>query len=85
MPLALELAAATMRSMSPEQLAERLPERFRVLAGSRRATDPRHRTLRDLVQWSYELLTPTEQRLFDRLSVFAGSFNARAGRTGLRR
>ena len=48
-PLALELAAARMRSMSPTQLAERLPERFRVLAGSRRATDPRHRTLRDLV------------------------------------
>jgi predicted ATPase/DNA-binding SARP family transcriptional activator len=73
-PLALELAAARMRSMSPAQLAERLPERFRVLAGSRRATDPRHRTLRDLVEWSYDLLTPVEQLLFDRLSVFAGSF-----------
>ena len=70
-PLALELAAARMRSMSPAQLAERLPERFRVLAGSRRATDPRHRTLRDLVEWSYDLLTPVEQLLFDRLSVFA--------------
>src|SRR4051794_23922550 len=73
-PLALELAAARMRSMSATELAERLPERFRVLAGSRRATDPRHRTLRDLVQWSYDLLTPLEQHLFDRLSVFAGSF-----------
>jgi hypothetical protein len=73
-PLALELAAARMRSMSPAQLAERLPERFRVLAGSRRATDPRHRTLRDLVEWSYDLLTPVEQLLFDRLSVFAGPF-----------
>ena len=73
-PLALELAAARMRSMSAAQLAERLPERFRILAGSRRSTDPRHRTLRDLVQWSYDLLTPVEQRLFDRLSVFAGSF-----------
>jgi predicted ATPase/DNA-binding SARP family transcriptional activator len=73
-PLALELAAARMRSMSAAQLAERLPERFRVLAGSRRATDPRHRTLRDLVEWSYELLTPVEQLLFDRLSVFAGPF-----------
>ena len=73
-PLALELAAARMRSMSPGQLAERLPERFRVLAGSRRATDPRHRTLRDLVEWSYDLLTPVEQLLFDRLSVFAGLF-----------
>jgi predicted ATPase/DNA-binding SARP family transcriptional activator len=74
-PLALELAAARMRSMSPAQLAERLPERFRVLAGSRRATDPRHRTLRDLVEWSYDLLTPVEQLLFDRLSVFAGMFD----------
>jgi predicted ATPase/DNA-binding SARP family transcriptional activator len=73
-PLALELAAARMRSMSAAELAARLPERFRVLAGSRRATDPRHRTLRDLVQWSYDLLTPLEQQLFDRLSVFAGSF-----------
>jgi predicted ATPase/DNA-binding SARP family transcriptional activator len=74
-PLALELAAARMRSMSPAQLAERLPERFRVLAGSRRATDPRHRTLRDLVQWSYELLTDEEQRVFERLSTFAGTFD----------
>jgi predicted ATPase/DNA-binding SARP family transcriptional activator len=74
-PLALELAAARMRSMSPAQLADRLPERFRVLAGSRRATDPRHRTLRDLVEWSYDLLTPVEQLLFDRLSVFAGAFD----------
>ena len=74
-PLALELAAARMRSMSPDQLAERLPERFRVLAGSRRATDPRHRNLRDLVQWSYELLTEAEQRLFERISIFAGSFD----------
>jgi len=74
-PLALELAAARMRSMSAAQLAERLPERFRVLAGSRRATDPRHRNLRDLVQWSYELLTDDEQRVFERLSMFAGSFD----------
>jgi predicted ATPase/DNA-binding SARP family transcriptional activator len=74
-PLALELAAARMRSMSAAQLAERLPERFRVLAGSRRATDPRHRTLRDLVEWSYDLLTPVEQLLFERLSVFAGAFD----------
>ncbi len=74
-PLALELAAARMRSMSAAQLAERLPERFRVLAGSRRATDPRHRNLRDLVQWSYELLTDDEQRVFERLSIFAGSFD----------
>ena len=58
-PLALELAAARMRSMSPAQLAERLPERFRVLAGSRRADRSPAPHLRDLVQWSYELLTRT--------------------------
>ena len=71
--------------MSPAQLAERLPERFRVLAGSRRATDPRHRTLRDLVQWSYELLTEPEQRVFERLSTFAGFVRPRARRAGVRR
>ncbi|MCU1429557.1 MAG: helix-turn-helix protein [Actinomycetia bacterium] len=75
LPLAIELAAARMRSMSPAQLAHRLPERFRVLAGSRRATDPRHRTLRDLVRWSYDLLTPAEQRLFERVSLFVGWFD----------
>jgi predicted ATPase len=81
-PLAIELAAARMRSMSPAQLAQRLPERFRMLEGSRRAADSRHRTLRDLVQWSYDLLTPVEQRLFERLSLFADRFGLeRAERT----
>ena len=75
LPLALELAAARMRSMSASELAERLPDRFRVLAGARRATDPRHRTLRDLVQWSYDLLGSDEQLLFERLSLFAGWFD----------
>ena len=73
-PLALELAAARMASMSPAQLAERLHERF-VLLGGGHGREPRHRTLRDLVQWSYELLSPTEQTLFDRLSVFVGGFD----------
>ncbi|MDQ3384536.1 MAG: hypothetical protein M3503_00760 [Actinomycetota bacterium] len=73
-PLALELAAARMASMSPGQLADRLHERF-VLLGGGHARDPRHRTLVDLVQWSYELLSPTEQSLFDRLSVFVGGFD----------
>jgi predicted ATPase/DNA-binding SARP family transcriptional activator len=82
-PLALELAAARMRSMSAPQLAARLPEGFRVLAGSRRATDPRHRTLRDLVKWSYDLLDENEQRLFARLSTFVGVFDLeRAERVG---
>ena len=73
-PLALELAAARMVSMSPAQLAERLHERF-VLLGGGHAREPRHRTLVDLVQWSYELLSPGEQTLFDRLSVFVGGFD----------
>ena len=61
--------------MSASEVAERLPERFRVLAGARRATEPRHRTLRDLVRWSYDLLTPQEQLLFERLSLFSGWFD----------
>jgi predicted ATPase/DNA-binding SARP family transcriptional activator len=74
LPLALELAAARMASMSPRQLADRLNERFELLA-SRHAADPRHRTLVGVVEWSYDLLSPTEQQLFDRLSVFAGGFD----------
>jgi predicted ATPase/DNA-binding SARP family transcriptional activator len=73
-PLALELAAARMATMSPGHLVDRLHERF-VLLGGGHAREPRHRTLRDLVQWSYELLSPTEQSLFDRLSVFVGGFD----------
>jgi predicted ATPase/DNA-binding SARP family transcriptional activator len=74
LPLALELAAARMGSMSPRQLADRLNERFELLA-SRHAADPRHRTLVGVVEWSYDLLSPSEQQLFDRLSVFAGGFD----------
>lgn len=73
LPLALELAAARMGSMSPRQLADRLHERFELL-GSGHAADPRHRTLAAVVQWSYELLSQAEQVLLGRLSVFAGGF-----------
>lgn len=72
-PLALELAAARMASMGPAQLAARLHERWGVL-GSGRGPDPRHRSLLALVEWSYELLDPAEQRLLADLSVFAGGF-----------
>lgn len=73
LPLALELAAARVRSMAPAELADRLDERFTILtAGPRR--DPRHHTLRDTVAWSYDLLGHAEQTLFDRLSAFAGTF-----------
>ncbi len=74
MPLALELAATRMRSMSPADLAGRLTWRFRVLRGGRRGTAERHRTLRAVVDWSYDLLDDTARLVFDRLSVFAGEF-----------
>ena len=75
LPLALELAAACLSSLSPQQLADRLDDRFRLLRGGNRAAPARHQALRTLVDWSYDLLTPPEQDLFVRLSVFAGSFS----------
>ncbi|WP_433700660.1 ATP-binding protein [Nocardiopsis sp. CA-288880] len=72
MPLALELAAARLRSMTAAQLAERLCDRFRLLTGGSRGALPRHRTLRAVVDWSWELLDEPERRLLRRLSVFAG-------------
>ena len=74
LPLALELAAARMRAMSPAALAERLNKGFDLLSGAQESMIPRHRTLQDLVEWSHDLLAPDEQRLFARLCVFAGSF-----------
>jgi predicted ATPase len=73
-PLAIELAAARMRSLSVEELLERLRDRFRLLRGSGRSTFDRHQTLRATVSWSYQLLTDDERLLFDRASVFAGGF-----------
>ena len=74
-PLAIELAAARMRSLSAEELLERLRDRFRLLRGSGRSTLDRHQTLRATVSWSYQLLTEDERLLFDRVSVFAGGFD----------
>jgi predicted ATPase/DNA-binding SARP family transcriptional activator len=74
-PLAIELAAARTRSLSPTEIAERLGDRFGLLAGSSRVSDQRHRSLKDLVDWSYQLLDPAAQQLFRRLSTFAGSFD----------
>jgi predicted ATPase/class 3 adenylate cyclase len=71
LPLALELAAARTALFSPKQLLERLSERLDLLKGDR-DTDPRQRTLRATIEWSYDLLTVGEQELFGRLSVFAG-------------
>jgi predicted ATPase/DNA-binding SARP family transcriptional activator len=72
-PLAIELAAARVRSMAPADLAGGLDERFTLLTSGRR-TEPRHQTLLATVEWSYDLLESTQQALFDRLSVFAGAF-----------
>jgi predicted ATPase/class 3 adenylate cyclase len=71
-PLALELAAARAAILSPEELASRLDQRLRVLTGGRRGVAERHQTLRSAIDWSYELLSPPEQRLLTRLAVFAG-------------
>ena len=71
LPLAVELAAARTKALSPDQILERLSQRLDLLKGGRDA-DPRQQTLRATIEWSYELLTPDEQQLFARLSVFAG-------------
>ena len=75
MPLAIELAAARLRVLSLPELARRLDERFRLLTGGSRAALPRQHTLRNTVDMSYDLLKERERLLFDRLSVFAGSFS----------
>ena len=71
LPLALELAAARASVLSPKQILERLAQRLDLLKGGRDA-DPRQQTLRATIEWSYDLLTPDEQRLFARLAVFRG-------------
>jgi predicted ATPase/DNA-binding SARP family transcriptional activator len=72
MPLALELAAARLRSMSAEQIAKRLDDRFRLLTSGSRVALPRQRTLRAVVEWSWDLLEKPERVLARRLSVFPG-------------
>jgi predicted ATPase len=71
-PLAIELAAARVRSLSPEDLVSRLDQRFKLLTQGSRAALERHQTLRNTIDWSYDLLTPTERLGLQRLSVFAG-------------
>ncbi|XVQ88153.1 AfsR/SARP family transcriptional regulator [Microbispora siamensis] len=72
-PLAIELAAARIRALGPERLAARLGDRFRLLTGGSRTALPRHRTLSAVVEWSWDLLTPEERTLAERLAVFAGA------------
>ncbi|MFE9326010.1 ATP-binding protein [Nocardia sp. NPDC052278] len=74
MPLAIELAAARMRAMSPEQILQRLTDRYALLTRGSRTAPTRQQTLRWCIDWSYQLCTPVEQRIWARLSVFAGGF-----------
>jgi non-specific serine/threonine protein kinase len=73
-PLAIELAAARIKLFSPEQIAERLDDRFRLLTGGSRTTIPRQQTLRAAIEWSHSLLSEAERILFRRLAVFAGGW-----------
>jgi predicted ATPase/class 3 adenylate cyclase/DNA-binding CsgD family transcriptional regulator len=80
-PLALELAAARLGSMSVTEISSRLDQRFRLLTGGSRTALPRHQTLRAMIDWSYNLLNPDEQLVLDRLSVFAGGWTLAAAET----
>ncbi|MGH3288635.1 MAG: ATP-binding protein, partial [Streptosporangiaceae bacterium] len=71
-PLAIELAAARVRVLSPEQIRARMDDRFGLLTVGDRSAAPRHQTLRATLEWSHELLAPAERVLFRRLSVFSG-------------
>lgn len=72
MPLAIELAAARLRALTPAQIVDRLTDRFRLLTSGSRTALPRHQTLRAVVEWSWDLLEPAEQAVARRLSVFSG-------------
>ena len=74
MPLALELAAARLDALTPDELARRLDQRFALLAGGNRVALPRQQTLSATIDWSYVLLSETQQRVFERLSVFANGW-----------
>lgn len=77
-PLAIELSAARVRSLSVEEINTRLNSRFRLLTGGDRSALPRHQTLRALIDWSYDLLNDTEKALLGRLSVFCGGWTMNA-------
>ncbi len=73
-PLAIELAAARVKVLSPDQLRHRLDERFKLLTGGRRDALPRQQTMRAVIDWSFDLLTEPERVLLRRLSIFAGGW-----------
>lgn len=78
LPLAIELAAARLRVMSPDQIAAGLSDRYALLTHGRRGAPPRQQTLAWCMQWSYDLCTEDEKQLWKRLSIFAGSFELEA-------
>ncbi len=78
MPLGVELAAAQTSLLSPDQIVTRLDDRFQLLAGGSRTALARHQTLAATIDWSCNLINAAEQRMFRRLSVFAGSFSLEA-------
>jgi predicted ATPase/class 3 adenylate cyclase len=77
-PLAIELAAARIKMLAPEQIAARLDDRFRLLTGGSRTALPRQQTLRAMIDWSYSLLSDEEKTLFRRLAVFVGGWTLEA-------
>jgi predicted ATPase/DNA-binding SARP family transcriptional activator len=77
-PLAIELAAARLRSLSVTEIDDRLSRRFSLLTAGKRTALPRQQTLRALIDWSHDLLTPRERSFFARLSVFVGGFSLEA-------
>jgi len=77
-PLGLELAAARLRTMSPTDLADRLEDSFRILSRSAKTSLPRQRTLQATIDWSHDLLQPSERALFRRLAMFLGGFDLAA-------
>lgn len=78
LPLAIELAAARIRLLPPQALLKRLERRLTILTGGAVDLPARHQTLRNTLQWSYDLLSPDEQQLIRRLSVFVGGFTLQA-------
>jgi predicted ATPase/class 3 adenylate cyclase len=77
-PLAIELAASRVKVLSPEQIAARLDDRFRLLTGGSRTALPRQQTLRAMIDWSYSLLSEEEKNLFRKLAVFVGGWTLEA-------
>lgn len=78
LPLAIELAAPRLKVLSPQALLERLESRFQILAHGMRDAPERHQTLQNTLEWSYRLLTPSEQQLFRALSIFVGGCTLQA-------